>query len=55
VSEPGVGATCIAVQTGGVGMMRLGMAGDVLIGGADDGEQAERRKERNRKEKSLCI
>jgi hypothetical protein len=45
----------MAVQTGGVGMIRLGMAGDVLIGGADDEEQAERIKERKRKERSLCI
>jgi hypothetical protein len=43
------------VQTAGVGILRLGMAGDVLIGGADDGEQAERRQERKSKEKSLRI
>jgi hypothetical protein len=60
VSGPGVGSARTAVQAGGVAMMRLGMAGAVLMGEAGEGVQEVRRirskkKEGKRKEKGLCI
>jgi len=63
VSAPGVGATWTAVHAGGVGMIRLGIAGCVLIAVAGEFEQAERKKVRRlalrnaelRKEKGLSM
>ena len=36
-------------------MIRLGMAGEVLMGGAEDVAQADKMKERNRKDINRCI
>ena len=54
VSDPGVG-TLMAVQTGGVGIIRLGMAGDVLIGGARRWEAGGKEGRRERGKKRVCA
>jgi hypothetical protein len=43
------------VQEGGVGIMMLGMAGDVWIGEAGGGEQARSVKNKEKREMSLRI
>jgi len=45
----------MVVQAGGVGMITLGIAGEVLIGGAEDVEQADKMIKRGRKAKNRCI
>jgi hypothetical protein len=43
------------VQAGGVGMMMLGIAGEVLAGEAGEGEQEVKKKRIKKEERSLRI
>jgi len=45
----------MVVQAGGVGMITLGIAGEVLIGGAEDVAQADKMKKKGKKDKNRCI